>query len=121
MAERMTYLLVDGENIDATLGSSVLPAFTPKTPPQPISTNAFLSKTSTVRPLAVPSSAATSDIRVAVRRAGGVLARSRATWVASAVAMPRATPLRAAAARRPSTTSVTVPKGVTELSPFKGS
>ncbi|MCW2738704.1 MAG: nuclease, partial [Nocardioides sp.] len=24
MAERMTYLLVDGENIDATLGTSIL-------------------------------------------------------------------------------------------------
>ena len=26
MAERMTYLLVDGENIDATLGTSILGA-----------------------------------------------------------------------------------------------
>ena len=60
------------------------PALTPRSPPQPSSTSASWSKTSTSRPVSAPRTWAISAMRVADRCIGGVFARSRATWVASA-------------------------------------
>ena len=59
-------------------GSSALPAFTPRMPPQPSSMSCALSKTSTSKPYCAPSSTATSAMADAVRCPGGPLARSRA-------------------------------------------
>ena len=58
-------------------GSSKLPAFTPRRPPQPSSTSAASSNTSTSRPLAGPRRSATAAMASARRCAGGQLARSR--------------------------------------------
>ena len=73
-------------------GSSVLPAFTPRMPPQPSSMSCALSNDSTSKPYRAPSSTATSAMADAVRCPGGPLARSRATAAARLVTTPVDTP-----------------------------
>ena len=86
-------------------GGSVLPALTPRIPPQPSSRRASASNTSTLSFEAAPTAMATSAIRVAVRCPGGVLARSRASWAALATTRPRSAPRSTAAVRGAVTTS----------------
>jgi hypothetical protein len=75
-----------------TRGGSVLPAFTPTIPPQPIAASWSLLNTSTSSPVSFASSTARSANRRAVMCDGGELARSRASHAADAVAIARATP-----------------------------
>ena len=90
-------------------GGSVLPALTPSSPPQPRAARDSASNTSTSRPDAAATAMATSAMRLAVRCPGGVLARSRASWAAPAVAdatrSHRARRLRRASTRRRATIS----------------
>ena len=87
-------------------GSSKLPAFTPRRPPQPSSTRAGSSNTSTSRPLAGPRRSATAAIASARRCAGGQLAKSHDSAQAPASTCPRRAPASSSAAWSPSATRV---------------
>ena len=99
-------------------GGSALPWLTPSRPPQPISTRASLSKTSTSRPRSPPRAIAISASPDAFRWLCGVLARSRASWVAAARARPRSAPAATACLSAASATMVSpVDVGALRLPP----
>ena len=87
-------------------GGSVLPALTPSRPPQPSAASASASNISICSFDEAAIAVATSAIRLAVRCPGGVLARSRASSAAPAVARPRVAPRSTAPARAAPATSV---------------
>ena len=93
-------------------GSSALPAFTPRSPPQPSAPSAARSKTSMDRPVAAATSTAMSAIRGAVRYTAGAPARSRDRDWASANTLPRAAPARVVSSMSGATTTLNDSSGV---------
>ncbi len=88
-------------------GGFTLPRFTPMMPPQPMASNLSLSYTSTRSPDSDAICCARSANILAVKCAGGMLAKSRAMHTASPTTAPRREPLAAAPSDLASTTSTT--------------
>ena len=102
-------------------GSTTDPAFTPSSPPQPISIRASSSNTSMSSPCSPASQTATSARSGAVRCPAGVLARSRDREAARAMTTPRSAPRRASSADASSTRSTISRTGTVDGSDLSAS
>ncbi len=92
-------------------GGSVLPALTPRMPPQPSFSSSDLPNTSICRPRSRATSSAISAMREAVSSFAGALARSRASIAAEAMICPTFAPAASALSRSAVVTSVSCSSG----------